>query len=332
MKINRLSLVLLLSIPIFSLLACSSSESAAFTTASPTNIEMPFIEKTEILVEETVETPVPTQEPSDEQTQEIEKEEVIEANTPTTLPTHVGEAYLALPDASNWENWPELPVLSEEAIAIYRDGIAKGTDPHAISIFGDCQSLPDAFWGRYDDPDYVLSEDELQYQSSIDWFSGSFDRESVTVKKGTTAAAILWVGWLDGEKHDCEYGETPLACELRLHNPSIVIISVGTHWELRNGQYLRKILDELLAQGVLPVISTKADHREGEAWVNQEMVTIAQEYKLPVWNFWVAVQPLENNGMIEGDAMYMNDSGLDMQRISGLKVLDTMLTQLHGEE
>jgi hypothetical protein len=137
---------------------------------------------------------------------------------------------------------------------------------------------------------------------------------------------------LDGEDHSCEYGESPLACELRMHNPSIVIISLGTHWELRNDVYLRRMLDQLIERGVLPIISTKADHREGEAWVNEEMVSIAQEYQLPVWNFWVAVQSLENSGMIEGDPMYMNDAGLEEQRISGLRMLDEVWRVLESEE
>lgn len=263
-------------------------------------------------------------------------EESVVAATPTiynaqeVVPTKA--EYEDLPDATNWEDWPELPVLSERAIEIYQTGIRNGTDPHAFSVFGDCQSLPDTFWGLYDDQDYVLPADYSNLEDARTWYQGSFDRESVTVKKGATAAAILWVGWLDGEVHSCEYGETPLQCELRIHNPSIVIISLGTHWELRNDQYLRKILDQLIEAGVLPIISTKADHREGEAWVNEEMVAIAHEYQLPVWNFWASVQSLENHGMVEGDTMYMNDAGLEMQRISGLRMLDGLQQVLQVEE
>ena len=268
---------------------------------------------------------------------------IIPAATEEVLPTETVAAqvteeesfslsYDDLPPTTEWESWPELPILSEEAIAIYKRGIQSGTDPHAFSVFGDCQSLPDDFWGRYDDPEYVLPSELAQYTDVIDWYSGSFDRESVTVKKGTTAAAILWAGWLDGDDHPCEYGESPLECELRIHNPSIIIISLGTHWELRNGQYLRKMLDQLIDRGVLPIISSKADHREGEAWVNEEMISIAYEYQLPVWNFWVSVQSLENQGMIENDPMYMNDAGLEMQRVSGLLALDSIWQQLEKGE
>ncbi len=256
----------------------------------------------------------------------------VATTTAVPTPTETGPSYSQLPPATAWQTWPELPVLSEKAKDIFRSGITNGNNPKAFSVFGDCQSLPDDFWGRYDDPEYQLTLEEQAYQTSIDWFAGSFDRESVTVEKGTTAAAILWVGWLDGKEHDCLYGETPLACEVRIHNPSIVVISLGTHWELRNEVYLRKIIDELLALNVLPVISTKADHREGEAWVNEQMVSIAQEYELPVWNFWAAVQPLDNHGMIEGDPMYMNEAGLEMQRISALRMLDSLISQLELEE
>jgi hypothetical protein len=308
------------------LLGCRAASTVA--SSQPTvvydAVETAVIEKVTATLSQSTVRPTLTVEPA--------KPEPAVTKTATLTPTAVGLNYSLLPPPADWQTWPELPVLSEKAKDIYRTGVTQGTNPKAISIFGDCQSLPDAFWGRYDDPDYELTPEEQAYQTSINWFSGSFDRESVTVEKGTTAAAILWVGWLDGKEHDCLYGETPLACELRIHNPSIVVISLGTHWELRNEIYLRKIIDELLARNVLPVISTKADHREGEAWVNEQMVSIAHEYELPVWNFWTVVQPLENNGMVEGDPMYMNDAGLEMQRISALRMLDSLLSQLELEE
>ena len=281
-----------------------------------------FTKTAEIVNEQEAPTATSTRPAPPTQTPKIEEEEESLSQA----------SYNDLPPSELWEQWPELPVLSEEAITIYKTGIQNGTDPHAFSIFGDCQSEPDDFWGRYDDPAYELPAQYTDHQPVVDWYSGSFDRESVTVRGGTTAAAVLWAGWLDGEDHPCEFGETPLQCELRIHNPSIVIISLGTHWELRNGQYLRRVLDELITAGVLPVISTKADQREGEAWVNEEMVTIAQEYRLPVWNFWAAVQSLENQGMLEGDPMYMNEAGLEMQRISGLKMLDTLWKELQPNE
>ncbi len=62
---------------------------------------------------------------------------------------------------------------------------------------------------------------------------------------------------------------------------------VGTHSEGgRNMLYLRKVLDTLLANGVVPILSTKADNREGDHQVNLEMAELAAEYNIPLWNFW----------------------------------------------
>lgn len=319
--------IFLLAILLLILIACTSVVS--------TETGLVVVEPTPTFSNDEPETITPSTDeviPTETSTPENQEWTPTPISIPTQTPQSIGVSYSHLPESSNWQQWPELPVFSDAAVEIYRTGLNKGTDPHAFSVFGDCQSLPDAFWGRYDDPGFQFTGELAQLESAANWYAGSFDRESVTVKKGTTTAAILWNGWLDGDDHSCEYGESPLACELRIHNPSIVIISLGTHWELRNDQYLRKILDQLIEQGVLPIISTKADHREGEAWVNEEMISIAQEYQLPVWNFWTAVQSLENQGMKDGDPMYMTDEGLDAQRISGLKVLNEVLQVLWSEE
>lgn len=230
---------------------------------------------------------------------------------------------------ATWQEWPVLPEVSARAKDVYLLGQQLGRDPHAFSVFGDCQSLPDVFMGMYDDSNYQLPAEFKALQDTIEWYSGSFSRESVTLKKGTTVAAILWEGWVDDDNAQCEFGETPLECEIRLHNPSIVIINLGTHWELRNGLYLRKIIETLLEQGIVPIISTKADSREGEGWVNEELVAIANEYEVPVWNFWLAAQETENGGMKMNDPMYLNDEGLEIHRLSGLQALDAVLRALN---
>ena len=41
----------------------------------------------------------------------------------------------------------------------------------------------------------------------------------------------------------------------------------------------------------------KADNVEKNFSINQDIADLAAEYDLPVWNFWAAVQHLENHGL-----------------------------------
>jgi hypothetical protein len=40
---------------------------------------------------------------------------------------------------------------------------------------------------------------------------------------------------------------------------------------------------------------------EGNHLINHTIAQLAQEYDLPLWNFWRAVQPLPNHGLAEVD-------------------------------
>jgi hypothetical protein len=135
---------------------------------------------------------------------------------------------------------------------------------------------------------------------------------------------LLWVEWNDNKEKKCEYGETPLDCELRVQQPSIVFVHIGTHWESRQMGYMRKIIERILQSGAVPVIVTKADNRELDEKVNLSLVKLAVEYNLPVWNFWRTVQHLPNGGMEKDSRMYLSTEGLDVHRDSGLEALDAV--------
>jgi hypothetical protein len=214
---------------------------------------------------------------------------------------------------------------------LYQQGLALGNDPHAFSVLGDCQSLAETFMGVYDtDPAQVVSL-PADLQAAVAQFTGSFNRESPTIKGGTTAGAVLWGAWHEN-KYTCQTGESPLDCELRLHKPSIVIINLGTHYETRNITYLRKILDRLTGQGIVPILTTKADNRELDERLNQEMALLAVEYDVPLWNFWAAVSDLPNNGVgvKKGEEflgeIYLSEEGLERHRYTALQALAAVWT------
>jgi hypothetical protein len=232
-------------------------------------------------------------------------------------------------DPTDWKNWPVIPNVDSSVRRIYQFGQTLGNDPHAFSIFGDCQSRPDAFFGVFETDSAVIESLSPELQATIENFRGSFNRESPTSQDGTTPGALLWTQWHRGE-YGCSFTETPVVCELRIHHPSFVIIQIGTHFESRNTEYLRKIILQLMDAGVVPILATKADNRERDDRINKDMAALASEYDLPLWNFWAALSDLPNRGLyvmqgreLQG-AIYLDDEASLRHRMTGLEVLNVV--------
>jgi len=229
-----------------------------------------------------------------------------------------------------WRTWPVIPEhISQRALDIYQQGLAMGTDPHAFSITGDCQAIKDVFFGDFDDPrKYYLTPDKSHLQETIDNFQGSFNRDGTATRGGFTVASIL--SPLHADPDYCQPGETPLGCEFRLHNPSILLITLEV-WRdpatvERYEVYLRQVLDESIAHGVLPILITKADKAESlEHVINPALAQLAYEYDLPLINFWRAAQSLENKGLDPSrDAFHLSPEGWKVKSYTALEGLDTV--------
>ena len=253
--------------------------------------------------------------------------------TPTIepLPTETGL------DPEQWMTWPVTPIVTQHIREIYELGQTLGNIPYGFSILGDCQSTPDTFLGLYvvDEAQYYTLPEELK--ETVTYFEESFLRESPTIKPGTTSGALLWAEWHEN-KYTCVKSETPLVCELRINNPSFALITIGTHWEARNDMYMRKIIDQLLARGIVPILSTKADNREGDNRLNLETAQLAAEYNIPLWNFWPVTEDLPNRGLYTkktdahlGD-IYLTDEALERHRYTALLALDAVWRAATGQE
>ncbi len=257
-------------------------------------------------------------------------------HTPTPRPT-------LQPDA--WMTLPVIPTPSETARQIFQRGLEMGNDPHAFAKVGDCQNITTYFLAYFDRPGYYSLGDYTSLQETIDWFAGSFKRESMSVKGGFNAAAIL--SPLRANPDYCREDESPLACEYRLHNPSIAIISLEEWWAGNPEKYeiyMRQIIEFSIDEGVVPIVATKADNLEGDHTINQTIARLSWEYDIPLWNFWLAVQPLPNHGLVEttpsgevdmfhlthseGHYFYDNprgpQSGWSMRNLTALQALDSV--------
>jgi hypothetical protein len=49
----------------------------------------------------------------------------------------------------------------------------------------------------------------------------------------------------------------------------------------------------------IPILATKADNAEGDNGINATIARLAFEYEIPLWNYWLAVQPLPDHGLQE---------------------------------
>jgi hypothetical protein len=203
--------------------------------------------------------------------------------------------------AGRWMSFPVVPEVTNTALEIALNGIEMGNNPHAFSKVGDCQNVPSLFLASFDDPrQYILGAEYAYLQDVIDWFADSYSRESLAVRGGFNAASVLSPIWANPDI--CEPGETPLACEYRVHKPIIAVISLETWWEKSPEdyeRYLREIIRLTIDAGVVPILSTKADNLEGDHQINATIVKLGAEYDIPIWNFWRSVQNLPDGGLHE---------------------------------
>lgn len=254
----------------------------------------------------------------------------------TSTPATASPASTTTPDNS-WMNLPVLPTPGENIREIYEKGLSLGNDPNAFSIFGDCQSEPDEFFGVFETDPLALDSLTPELRETVTHFNGSFNRASPTSQDGTTPGALLWDQWHRGE-YGCTFSETPVDCELRIHRPSFVIIQIGTHFESRNTEYLRRIITQLIENGAVPILATKADNRELDQRINRDMALLAAEFDLPLWNFWAALSELPGRGLYvmdgreEQGAIYLNEEAQDIHRRTGLEALDIVWRVATGSE
>ena len=239
-------------------------------------------------------------------------------------------------DSDAWKTLPVIPDVDASVREIYEYGQSLDNNPHAFSIFGDCQTRPDEFFGVFETDGELVSGLSPELRELVEYFQGSFNRESPTTQDGTTPGSLLWTQWHRGD-YGCSFAETPVECELRINRPSFVIIQVGTHFESRNTEYLRRIILQLMDAGVVPILATKADNREKDERINRDMALLAAEYDLPLWNFWAAMSDLPNRGLytrddrpLQGD-IYLTEDALERHRMTGLTTLNVVWRAVTGE-
>ncbi len=251
--------------------------------------------------------------------------------------------------------YPPVPEISPRAQQIYLDGLAQGSNPHAFIKVGDCMTDNPYFLRPIGEGDYALGEYE-DLQGVIDYFAeedaNAFSRISQASAGGFNSASILDSLWANPEF--CESGETPLACEVRIMQPSIALIMFGTNDvfyldETQFDYFLRSIVVETIHSNALPVISTfphRPEFPEKSVLYNQVIVQIALDYDIPLINLWQALESLPNQGVDPEETTHMTapasgavcyfigenmQAGFTVRNLLTLQTLDAVLNSANPE-
>jgi hypothetical protein len=153
-------------------------------------------------------------------------------------------------------------VMPEDVIArsreIFLAGQAIGRNPRSYSKVGDSTTENPHFLTRFDTGPYNLGNYAF-LQPVIDHFLGSHGRDSVAVRIGLHSWTANDPAWADPGL--CQPNETPVQCEIRIHNPAVLLIRLGTNDvgvpTMFDGN-VRQIVETAITNGVIPVIATRA--------------------------------------------------------------------------
>ncbi|CAG1003402.1 hypothetical protein ANRL4_03353 [Anaerolineae bacterium] len=197
--------------------------------------------------------------------------------------------------------------------SLVEQGRANGLNPTFFTKVGDCNVGEDWFLDFYKNGRGFNLGIHTRLQRVLDYYAvDSFLPKSEAQEGGFSTANILDPTWADPAV--CTSSESPLACELRVSRPALVIIQVGfidaTHG-VGVTQYtknLNLIVDQVMETGAIPILATNpvnlnvADHARA---LNNSIRVTAQKRGLPLIDLATAVDLLPNHGMTR-DGKHLN--------------------------
>lgn len=211
----------------------------------------------------------------------------VEVPTPSALGGIPLEQFIVIPEA-----------VRQNIGVIYARGQALNRNPHAFSKLGDSTIENPHFLARFDGGSYNLG-DYTYLQRVIDYYAGSFGRDSIAVQIGLHTWSVFDPMWAYNGL--CEPREHVLSCEIRLNNPALLFIRLGSNDAGIPGSVersFRQIIEFCLVNGVIPVMGTKADRFDGTANINNTIMReLAAEYAIPLWDYDVIAGIIPGRGL-----------------------------------
>ncbi|MCA9890159.1 MAG: SH3 domain-containing protein [Anaerolineae bacterium] len=235
--------------------------------------------------------------------------------------------------------------------AVLEQGIDAGRDPYLVTKIGDSLIVSDLFLNLMNQTDEVLGPYDT-IAAAVDAFTVVDD--SIANDIGMASFSVLDPMWAQDEQ--CQSGETPLDCELRVHQAGIAFVMFGPNDvrsmdEERYGREITTIVETALAVHVVPVLATFSVHPDDELYwqginFNRELVRISNEYEVPLINLWAAAQILPEYGLDEDDTHMQNSGfnflkydsgheawyGMSLYNLLALVTLNDLLTMIEDIE
>ncbi len=262
---------------------------------------------------------------------------------PTIIPTPTAIPTRPPPDAINGVPVSHILVMNDAVRAhvseIYAQGHKLGRDPRAFSKVGDSTMVWPPFTALFDDPTAYTLGPQYQYlQATIDNYRGSFAHISASAKVSMHTWSEFDPEWSNNPR--CRDGEAPMECELRINNPSIVLIRLGANDVWAPDEFekqMRNIIEFWQANGVIPVVGTKPDRLEGpDNTLNKIVARLATNYHIPLWDYDLIAGTVPGKGLLYdhvhfkayGAHDYSGDEAFraadSLEDLTGLMMLETL--------
>lgn len=226
-------------------------------------------------------------------------------SSPTTMPLTPTPGITPYPPSPTTLNGIPLefvvmmsPSARQNIREIYVLGQMLGNNVRAFSKVGDSTSAHPFFLARFDSGPYNLGP-YLYLQETVDHYSGSFSRQSVANRVGMHAWTVTDPAWAN--KRLCLANESPIACEIRLHRPMVILIRLGSNDTGAPGLFdksMRQAVEIAIQNGVIPVLGTKPDQFEGSTNANNVILRqIAADFAIPLWELDVVAGTITGRGL-----------------------------------
>jgi uncharacterized protein YraI len=203
------------------------------------------------------------------------------------------------------------PKIRSAMQAVYRRGLARGNNSRIFSRIGDC--LVGHVWflyqfgggqfydlGQYGYLQNVISNFMVSPRPGV---ANPFVTIGQAAHGAFTSAAVLDPVWAD--QSICKNDESPLKCEFRTSKPSVAFVMFGVVdvQAMSAGQfntYLRQVIEQTLAQGVIPIMTTAPENPAFAVKAHQFngiVISVASQYNVPLINLRDAIWHMPNHGL-----------------------------------